>query len=103
MVLIQSKFTMSVQDCYNRDARNCTRNERTNETDNLCALEFNPDRQNPTCVPADPNMFHVPRGHEPTLTVRESDFLQLLLVRLLPSDSAANANAVVTADELKQS
>lgn len=73
---------MSIQDCYNRGESNCPGN------DNLCVLEYNPDRQNPTCVPANPNMFHVPSGTSgqvPTLTDSESDFLQLVLVRLLPS------------------
>lgn len=70
-------YVMSIQACFDRGVDNCT-------TDNLCVLQYNADDQNPTCVPVDPNMYHVPRGTRTTVTEREAEFLQLVLARLLP-------------------
>lgn len=88
---------MSIQDCFNRGTDNCTQNESTNEPDSLCVLQYNPDDENPTCVPADFNMYNVPRGTQSTFDDNESKFFQLVLARLLPS-----AGTGVTSNDLNQ-
>ena len=80
---------MSLQECYDRDQANCTR------IDNSCVLEYNPDGENPTCVPAMANMFPVALGDRPKLSDSDLRTIQRVLMRLLPPGNAVHgANAL---------
>lgn len=80
---------MSLQECYDRDQANCTR------IDNSCVLEYNPDGENPTCVPAMANMFPVALGDRPKLSDSDLRTIQRVLMRLLPPGNAVHGANVL--------
>lgn len=80
-----------LEHCYHLK-KNCA-------SDRRCQLEYNADRENPTCVPTMANMFSTTLENRPEITRDDLQLFNTILDRLLPGN---DTNGGPTADALKQ-